>query len=151
MKFEKVLVRLIWKTKRARIPICVSAPEPPCGGAERHLDKEPPASTWTAQSRPPRPTQDAVVQPVIAANRAVRSILAGETSVSGLSCLLPTRRMRVQKAFALAATKNRRCSDFHRTGRSKRLRPGESKPHIRCVMDELVRRGLSRLWVFALR
>jgi hypothetical protein len=31
MKFEKVLVRLIWKTKRARIPICVSAPgsEPP--------------------------------------------------------------------------------------------------------------------------
>ena len=50
MKFEKVLVRLIWKTKRARIPICVSAPEPPCGGAERHLDKEPPASTWTAQT-----------------------------------------------------------------------------------------------------
>ena len=64
MKFEKVLVRLIWKTKRARIPICVSAPEPPCGGAERHLDKEPPASTWTAQSRRPRPTSDAAMRPV---------------------------------------------------------------------------------------
>lgn len=37
----------------------------------------------SARSRPPRLTQDAAVQPVIAAIRAERSILTGETSVCG--------------------------------------------------------------------
>jgi len=39
----------------------------------------------TAQSRRPRPTQDAAEQPVIVAIRAERSILIGETLVSGQS------------------------------------------------------------------
>jgi hypothetical protein len=42
--------------------------------------------TRTAQTGPPRPTQDAAVQPVIAAIRAERSILTAETSVCGQTC-----------------------------------------------------------------
>ena len=54
---------------RERSPICLDHP----------------VHAHAAQSRRPRPIQDAAVQPVMAAIRAERSILIGETFVCGQS------------------------------------------------------------------